>query len=256
VEEKIIAQCSNCKTRFRLSSEKVGKKIKCSKCANIFVAEELKEETKARIVARCSNCQAEFRLGREKIGKKVRCSKCKGVFVVEELVKKPSSPEAPPAPQPPQPKTPPAPSVGEAPPAPPAEEQQQPTPAVQEIVPLKQRPRPLKVKDFLETQHMRFLPAMAEGVNAHVSYTFTEKGKEPEFWTLKIQNGACEIKEGEDPSAKSQVKMSTKTYLKIATGQSDARVAYALGRFKIKGDKTSLIAVRECFEKPGLKDWK
>ena len=83
-----------------------------------------------------------------------------------------------------------------------------------------------------------------------------EKGKEPECWAVKIQNGTCEITEGPDPSAKSQVRMKTDTYLKIATDQLDTRVAFMLGKMKIKGDRASLSGFRECFKKTGLKTWK
>jgi putative sterol carrier protein len=41
--------------------------------------------------------------------------------------------------------------------------------------------------------------------------------------------------------------MSAKTYLKIAMGKLDSRVAFMLGKVKVKGDKQSLVSVRECF---------
>lgn len=115
-------------------------------------------------------------------------------------------------------------------------------------MPLKNRPRPLKVKDFFETQHTRFIPEKAEGVNAHISYNIT--GDDGGEWTLIVKNGACDIHPGPDPSAKSQVRMTSKTYLKLAQGKLDGRVAFMLGKIKIKGDKTSLATVRQCFQVP------
>ena len=47
--------------------------------------------------------------------------------------------------------------------------------------------------------------------------------------------------------------MSDKTYLKVAMGQQDVRVAFMLGKLKLKGDKASLATVRECFRKPNVK---
>lgn len=218
------------------------------------------EKAVEKIITQCTNCQAKFKLGGDKVGKKIRCPKCKGVFVVQELALKPkptpqpAAQEAPPPPAP-QPAAAPAAPPEAAAPAPSPEEQQQ-APVAQEAVPLEQRTRPLKVSDFMETQHMRFIPEKAQGADIHVSYSFVEKGQEPECWTLKIQNGTCEVSEGEDPSAKSHVKMKPETYLKIATDQLDTRVAFMLGKLKIKGDKASLSGLRECFRKTDLKDWK
>jgi len=273
VEEKIITQCSNCQTQFKLGRDKLGKKIKCPKCANIFVVEEVKpkaaetkpkaEEAKptaeAKIITQCSKCRAEYKLDREKLGKKIKCPKCANIFVVAEVKAEPkpaekaAAPKAAPTPQAPRPRAvTPAPSTPKTPPAPPAQAQP-PAPAAKEVVSLEKRPRPLKIKDFFETQYMRFLPEKAQGVDAHISYDFGDEGGQ---WTIKIREGKCEIKEGPDPSAKSIARMKAETYLKIATDQLDARVAFMLGKLKIKGDKQSLATVRECFAKTGLKTWK
>jgi predicted Zn finger-like uncharacterized protein len=204
-----------------------------------------------KIITQCPHCKAKFKLGDDKLGKKIRCPKCKGVFAVQELkmkpkpAPKPTNQEVPSAPQPPKPEAAPTPPVAEAPPAPPAQEQQ-PAPAAQEIVPLDQRPRPLKVKDFMETQHMRFIPEKAQGLDVHISYDIIGEGGGK--WSLKIKDGTCEIKEGADPSAKTHLKMKTSTYLKIATKQLDGRVAFMLGRLKVKGEKAGVPAARECFE--------
>ena len=116
------------------------------------------------------------------------------------------------------------------------------------VVPLKDRPRPLKVADFFETQFMRFMPEKAEGVNAQISYDITGEGGGQ--WTLSVHDGKCDIRAGADPSAKSQVTMKAETYLKLALGKLDGRVGFMLGKIKIKGDKGSIATVRECFKVP------
>jgi predicted Zn finger-like uncharacterized protein len=204
-----------------------------------------------KIITQCSNCQAKFKLGGDKVGKKIRCPKCKGVFVVQELGKTaaPAAPKPAPAPKPEQPKAAPTPPpIPKAPPAPAVSEPEPAPEPKQEVVLLKDRPRPLKVCDFFETQFMRFLPEKAEGVNAHISYEITGEGGG--FWTLIVNNGTCQIREGADPTAKSHAKMTVKTYLKLAQGKLDGRVAFMLGKIRIKGDKSSLATVRECFEVP------
>ena len=118
------------------------------------------------------------------------------------------------------------------------------------MVPLKKRPRPLKVSDFFETQHTRFIPEKAEGVDAHISYDITGEGGGQ--WTLIVKDGKCEIRPGADPTAKTHAKMTAKTYLRLAEGKLDGRVAYMLGKIKLKGDKSSVATVRGCFKVPEL----
>lgn len=210
-----------------------------------------------KIITECPHCSKKYKLTSDKVGKKIRCPNCKDVFEVQAVAAipktapKPAEKEAPPRPRPAKPKAAPVQPIAKTPQVPPTARQQSAS-AVQEVVPLEQRPRPLKVRDFMETQHTRFLPEKAQGVDIHVSYAFVEKGKEPEHWTVKIQNGMCEFKEGPDPSAKSQVKMKPETYLKMATNQLDPRVAFMLGKMKIKGDKASVASLRQCFTPPNV----
>lgn len=204
-----------------------------------------------KIITQCSNCQTKYKLGSDKLGKKIRCPKCKSVFVIKEIAAKIKSAarKTAPAPPPETPKAaPPAPPVTETPAPPPLEKQTPASESKEEVVPLKNRPRPLKVSDFFETQHTRFIPEKAEGVNAHVSYDITGDGGGQ--WTLIVNHGTCEIRSGTDPEAKSHARMTAKTYLKLAQGKLDGRVAFMLGKIKIKGDKTSLATVRECFRVP------
>ncbi|PID57021.1 hypothetical protein CSB45_08840 [candidate division KSB3 bacterium] len=198
-----------------------------------------------KIITQCSGCQTKFKLGGDKAGKKIRCPKCKSVFVVVKLANFPTV-SAKPVEEKPKSAPSPVPPAAEEPAAPRTDAH---APAVeQELVPLKDRARPLQVKDFFETQQSRFIPEKAEGVNAHISYTITGDGGGE--WTLIVDNGTCTIRPGSDPGAKSHARMSSKTYLKLAQGKLDGRVAFMLGKIKIKGDKASLATVRECFKVP------
>lgn len=197
-----------------------------------------------KVVTQCPHCQSKFRLPGDKVGKKIRCPKCKDVFAVEILggAPKPAAPAPPPSAPEPKPVPTPAPTAEAAP---------TPAPGADEIVPIEARPRPLQPKDFFETQHMRFIPEKAQGVDAYIWYELTGDGGGS--WTVRIGDGACEVKEGPDPAAKSHVRMSAKTYLKIAMGKLDSRVAFMLGKVKVKGDKQSLVSVRECFDVADVK---
>lgn len=209
-----------------------------------------------KIITQCPHCKSKFKLGTEKVGKKIRCPKCSGVFEVQGLEASPEPAPAKPAPKAapvaakPEPKAAPTPVVAKpepkAAPAAKPEPKAAPAPAAQEVVPLDKRPRPLKPKDFFETQFMRFIPEKAAGVDAQIWYELT--GEDGGSWTVSIHDGAATVKAGPDQSAKTHVIMADKTYMKIATGKLDSRVAFMLGKIKIKGDKQSVASVRECFE--------
>ncbi len=262
--EKIVTQCSNCQTKLKVDDEKIGKKVKCPKCATVFEVAPVDDAPKAaapapkaapqpapkaaapdKIIAQCANCQAKLKVDAEKIGKKVKCPKCQTIFTVEDSEAASKSLMPPAEPRAEKPKA--------APSAPPtakptaaAQEPKMPEePAAPAFVPLKDRPRPLQPKDFFETQHTRFLPEKAEGVDAAISYTIEGEGGGE--WSLTVKDGKCEIREGGNPSAKTHAKMSSKTYLQLAMGKLDGRVGFMLGKIKIKGDKASVATVRECF---------
>ena len=264
--EKIVTQCSNCQAKLKVDDEKIGKKVKCPKCATVFEVAPVDDAPKAapqpapkaaapappsapeKIIAQCTSCQAKLKVDPEKIGKKVKCPKCQTIFTVENPEAAPKSVTPPAAPRVEKPKAAPA-APPTAKPTAAAQEPKAPapapTPAAPAFVALKDRPRPLQPKDFFETQHTRFLPEKAEGVDASVSYTIEGEGGGE--WSLIVKNGTCEIREGGNPSAKTHAKMSSKTYLQLAMGKLDGRVGFMLGKIKIKGDKASVATVRECF---------
>lgn len=262
VVEKIVTQCSNCQTKLKVDDEKIGKKVKCPKCATVFEVAPMDDAPKAapqpapkaaapvsssvpeKIIAQCTSCQAKLKVDAEKIGKKVKCPKCQTIFTVEDSEAASKSVTPPPEPRVEKPKAVPA-APPTAKPTAAVQEAKAPEPAAPAFVPLKDRPRPLQPKDFFETQHTRFLPEKAEGVDASVSYTIEGEGGGE--WSLIVKNGTCDIREGANPSAKTHAKMSSKTYLQLAMGKLDGRVGFMLGKIKIKGDKASVATVRECF---------
>jgi len=258
VVEKIVTQCSNCQTKLKVDDEKIGKKVKCPKCATVFEVAPIDSAPKAaapqpapapaaapdKIIAQCTNCQAKLKVDAEKIGKRVKCPKCQTIFTVEDSEAASKSLTPPAEQRVEKPKAAPA-APPTAKPTAATQEAPAPEPAAPAFVPLKDRPRPLQPKDFFETQHTRFLPEKAEGVDASVSYTIEGEGGGE--WSLTVKNGQCEIRQGANPSAKTHAKMSSKTYLQLAMGKLDGRVGFMLGKIKIKGDKASVATVRECF---------
>lgn len=171
-----------------------------------------------KILTQCSNCLAKFKVDAERIGKKLKCPKCQNMFTVfdadEIEILEDTAPTA--------------------------------TSLVSASgVPLEHRPRPLQPRDFFETQHARFLPEKANSVNASITYVI--EGDGGGAWTVTVKNGRCDIREGADPTASTQVKMSAKTYLQLAMGKLDAHVVFMLGRIMIKGDTTSAKTIGECF---------
>lgn len=171
-----------------------------------------------KILTQCSNCLAKFKVDAERIGKKLKCPKCQNMFTVFDADEIEILEDVAPT----------ATSLVSA-----------------SGVPLERRPRPLQPRDFFETQHTRFLPEKANSVNASITYVI--EGDGGGAWTVTVKNGRCDIREGADPTASTQVKMSAKTYLQLAMGKLDARVVFMLGRIMIKGDTTSAKTIGECF---------
>ena len=113
------------------------------------------------------------------------------------------------------------------------------------VLPLKERPRPLQVKDFFETLHTRFIPENAQALDMHVVYEIT--GEDGGVWTIKIQRGRLTVTAGKNPTAMAHIKTAAKTYMKFATGKMDERVAMQLGKLKITGEKDVLTILSRCF---------
>ena len=177
-----------------------------------------------KIIARCSSCSSKMKVDAEYIGKKVRCPKCQNVIVIED-------------------------SENTANVTPVAMKIMQ---TATKVIPLQDRPRPLQPKDFFETQYSRFIPEKAISTDVHISYNIEGDGGGE--WTLIVKNSNCTIREGGDPTARTQVKMSSKIYLSLAQGKLDGRVGYMLGQIKIKGDKMGVVTARECFRMPSAEE--
>jgi len=182
-------------------------------------------------------------------GKKVKCPKCTRVFIVKKPKEAPSAPKSP-SPQqtskPSETKEKRSEPLKQSPPPKP-----RPAPTREEkkgYVPLKDRPRPLTCRDLFETMHERFIPEKAQGFDASIAYSLTGEGGGE--WTVRIVDQKCIVKEGIDPNAPTKVTVKAKDYFKMATGKLDPRVAFMLGKVKIKGDKTPLAGFRELFRKP------
>jgi putative sterol carrier protein len=184
-------------------------------------------------------------------GKKIKCPKCTRVFIVKKPKETASSKPVPPSSEKPK-ETPKQSLTSQQSPLP----KPQPAPIKEEkkgYVPLKDRPRPLTCRDLFETMHERFIPEKAQGFDATIAYSISgdssDKGGE---WTVRVIDQKCIVKEGIDPTAPTKVSVKAKDYMKIATGKMDGRVAFMLGKIKIKGDKTPLAGFRELFRKPEI----
>lgn len=192
-------------------------------------------------------------------GKKIKCPKCTRVFIVKKPketagskpVPPPSVPKQPPSTEKPK-ETSKQPFLPKQSPLP----RPQPEPVKEEkkgYVPLKDRPRPITCRDLFETMHERFIPEKAQGFDATIAYSIsgdsTDKGGE---WTVRVIDQKCIVREGIDPTAPTKVSVKAKDYMKIATGKMDGRVAFMLGKIKIRGDKTPLAGFRELFRKPEI----
>jgi putative sterol carrier protein len=199
-----------------------GKKIKCPKCTRVFIVKKPKETTK-EITKETTSTPKPASV--QQISKKPEPRE-----KVVQATKQPSVAK-------PQPK-------------------EEPVPVKEEkkgYIPLKDRPRPVTSRDLFETMHERFIPEKAQGFDATIAYSITgDSGDKGGDWTVRVVDQKCVVKEGVDSNAPTKVSVKAKDYMKIAAGKMDARVAFMLGKIKIKGDKTPLAGFRELFRKPEI----
>lgn len=105
---------------------------------------------------------------------------------------------------------------------------------------------PVPVAHLFEGMPPRFLPEMAEGVEATVSYNITGKGGGK--WTVTIKDQKMTLTEGilKEPTVYLFAKDSD--YHDIATGKLDGITAVVTGKLKIEGDVGFMAKLREMMK--------
>ncbi len=105
--------------------------------------------------------------------------------------------------------------------------------------------RPASIKAFIRYLPLIFQKGQAKGLNAIYHFTFT--GAEEENFTVMINHGELEIKEGLVETPNLKITADSRTWLDFLA--KETKIVWALIRFKIRirGDPRLLLAFGKCF---------
>lgn len=79
-----------------------------------------------------------------------------------------------------------------------------------------------------------FNPGKAAGVDTVMQFNFT--GAQASQWVVTVKNQKIDTAEGSHPSPAMTMTVDTEDYIKIATGELDASMAFMKGKVKVSGD--------------------
>jgi len=99
--------------------------------------------------------------------------------------------------------------------------------------------------ELLRMMPLGFRPAAAAGLSA--VYQFKVSGSEDFVAHLKIEDGKCTFHEGPADSPGVVIKTPADVWLAIARGEMDGQQAFMSGKYKVEGDLSLLMKLRQLF---------
>lgn len=91
-----------------------------------------------------------------------------------------------------------------------------------------------------------FMPEKAAGIDTVVQFRFT--GSQASDWYVVIKDQAFECTEGLHPSPKMTMTADSDDYIKVATGELDATMAFMKGKVKVAGDMGVALGMGKYFK--------
>ncbi len=103
----------------------------------------------------------------------------------------------------------------------------------------------LSVKDLIKILPKAFLPEQAKGTNATIG--IHAEGEGGGDWVIKIQNGHCEVIEGQQPATDLYLAADTQTIQNVFTGKVDGMRAFMKGDIQFKGSMGLAMKLSRLF---------
>ena len=91
-----------------------------------------------------------------------------------------------------------------------------------------------------------FLPDKAAGVDTVMQFRFT--GAQASDWYVIVKDQKADATEGLHPAPKMTMTVDSEDYIKIATGELDATVAFMKGKVKVAGDMGVALGMGKYFK--------
>lgn len=92
----------------------------------------------------------------------------------------------------------------------------------------------------------RFKPDKAGDMNANV--VFDLSGDDGGQWTVKINDGTCDVEKGATADPKATVHMNADDYVAMMTGNLNPMMAFMSGKVKVEGDLNTVMKLQQVFE--------
>ena len=104
---------------------------------------------------------------------------------------------------------------------------------------------PTIIELMTETIKTSFIPEKAAGVDTVIQLKFT--GSQASDWYLIIKDMNYESIQGTHPNPKMTMTVDSDDYIKMATGEMDAMLAFLKGKVKVSGDMTVALKMGQYF---------
>lgn len=100
-------------------------------------------------------------------------------------------------------------------------------------------------EETLKEMHKSFKPEVAAGLNA--SYLFDVSGANGGKWTLKIENGTCELLNGLHGNPTVTISISDQDWIAIHKGKLNSQMAFMMGKLRVAGDMSLAMKLQSMF---------
>lgn len=80
--------------------------------------------------------------------------------------------------------------------------------------------------------------------DVNMTVVFELSGDDGGAWTLNIADGDINVSEGADDGAAATIKMDAEDYVKMASGDLNAMMAFMSGKIKVEGDLNTVMKLQ------------
>lgn len=100
-------------------------------------------------------------------------------------------------------------------------------------------------EESLVEMHKSFNPSAAG--NLHVSYLFDITGPNGGQWTLEVNDGKCNLKQGITDNPSVTISIADQDWLAIKNGKLNSQTAFMMGKLRVSGDMSLAMKLQEMF---------
>ncbi|WP_322807089.1 SCP2 sterol-binding domain-containing protein [Thermanaerothrix sp.] len=105
----------------------------------------------------------------------------------------------------------------------------------------------ITIQEIMQNMHRAFSPENAQGIRAVIQLHVT--GDEPGDWIIRIQDGQCEVSEGQSAGADLVFTVEARDFLEMLQGRLNPLSAYMMGRLDFRGNSTLAMKLPSLFAK-------